>query len=129
MCCARCRSGEFACCGPIATTRSNSISMLELWTLSMSSTLLRLGLWTVIVVLAAYVLHESFEDQPLGEMIPVAMLGKALTVGGILIVAGVVLRIFEKGSKVVVKNRCAVCRTPIVHGAIYCREHLRTVLT
>ena len=95
----------------------------------MSSTVLRLGLWTVIIVLAAYVLHESFEDQPLGEMIPVAMLGKALVVGGILIVAGVVLRIFEKGSKAVVKNRCAVCRTPIPHGAIYCREHLRTVLT
>lgn len=95
----------------------------------MSSTILRLGLWTVILVLVAYVLHESFEDQQIGEMIPVAMLGKALTVGFILIVAGIVLRIFEKGSKAVVKNRCAVCRTAIPHGAIYCREHLRTVLT
>jgi predicted nucleic acid-binding Zn ribbon protein len=83
----------------------------------------------VILVLAAYVLHESFEEQPLAEMIPIAMLGKALTLGGVLVIAGVVLRFFEKSAKVVVKNRCAVCRTPIPHGAIYCREHLRTVLT
>jgi hypothetical protein len=95
----------------------------------MSSTVLRLGLWIVIIVLAAYVIHESFEEQPVAEMIPMAMLGKALTLGGILIVAGVVLRIFEKGAKKVVKNRCAVCRTPVTPGAIYCREHLRNVLS
>jgi len=95
----------------------------------MSSTVLRLGLWIVIIVLAAYVIHESFEDQPAAEMIPMAMLGKALILGGILVVAGVVLRMFEKGARVVVKNRCAVCRAPVPHGAIYCREHLRTVLS
>lgn len=95
----------------------------------MSSTLLRLGLWTVIIVLAAYVLHESFEDQPLAEMIPVAMLGKVLIVGIAATIIGAVVRMFEKGAKVVAKNRCAVCRTPIAHGAIYCREHLRTVLS
>jgi len=95
----------------------------------MSSTVLRLGLWIVIVVLAAYVLHESFEDQPLADMIPMEMLGKALVLGGILVVTGIVLRMFEKGAKVVAKNRCAVCRTPIPHGAIYCREHLRSVLS
>src|SRR5881398_1464392 len=95
----------------------------------MSSTILRLGLWTVIIVLAAYVIHESFEDQPVAEMIPMGMLEKALVVGGILVVIGAVLRVFEKGAKVVSKNRCAVCRTPIPHGAIYCREHLRTVLS
>ena len=94
----------------------------------MSSTILRLGLWTVIIVLAAYVIHESFEDQPLAEMIPMAMLEKALVVGGILVVIGIVLRVFEKGAKAVSKNRCAVCKTPIPHGAIYCRAHLRAVL-
>ena len=95
----------------------------------MSSTVLRLGLWIVIVVLAAYVLHESFEDQPLADMIPMDMLGKALVLGGILVISGIVLRMFEKGAKVVAKNRCAVCRAPIPHGAIYCREHLRSVLS
>jgi predicted nucleic acid-binding Zn ribbon protein len=95
----------------------------------MSSTVLRLGLWIIILVLAAYVVHESLEDQPIAEMIPIAMLGKALTLGGILVIAGIVLRMFEKGAKAVAKNRCAVCRAPIPHGAIYCREHLRTVLS
>jgi len=83
----------------------------------------------VIIVLAAYVLHESFEDQPVAEMIPVAMLGKVLIVGIVVTIIGAVLRVFEKGAKAVSKNRCAVCRTPIPHGAIYCREHLRTVLS
>jgi len=95
----------------------------------MSSTVLRLGLWIVIIVLAAYVLHESFEEQPLADLIPMEMLGKALALGGILVIAGIVLRMFEKGSKVVSKNRCAMCRTPVPHGAIYCREHLRSVLS
>ena len=95
----------------------------------MSSTVLRLGLWITIIVLAAYVIHESFEDQPLAEMIPMPLLGKALILGAGLVIVGIVLRIFEKGAKAVVKNRCAVCRTPIAHGAIYCREHLRTVLS
>jgi predicted nucleic acid-binding Zn ribbon protein len=95
----------------------------------MSATLLRLGLWIMIIVLAAYVIHESFEEQPLAEMIPMPLLGKALALGAILVVAGVIVRMFEKTAKVVVKNRCAVCRTPIPHGAIYCREHLRTVLS
>jgi hypothetical protein len=95
----------------------------------MSSTVLRLGLWIVIIVLSAYVIHESFEEQPVAEMIPIAMLGKALTLGIGLIGAGILLRIFEKGAKKVVKNRCAVCRTPVPPGAIYCREHLRNVLS
>jgi hypothetical protein len=94
----------------------------------MSSTLLRLGLWILVIVLALYVIHESFEDQPVAEYIPINMMGKALVVGAILLVAGIVLRIFEKGAKAVVKNRCRVCRTPIPSGAIYCRAHLRTIL-
>ena|ERR1043165_7218109 len=94
----------------------------------MSSTVLRLGLWILIVVLALYVLHESFEESPIAEMIPIPLMSKALALGAILIVAGIILRMFEKSARVVVKNRCAKCRTPIPHGAIYCREHLRNIL-
>ena len=94
----------------------------------MSSTILRLGLWILIIILALYVVHESFEDSPVSEMVPLEMLQKALVVGGLLIIAGIILRIFEKGAKVVVKNRCAVCRTPIPKGAMYCRAHLRRIL-
>ena len=94
----------------------------------MASTLLRLGLWLLVIVLSLYVVHETFEESPLVEYIPMNMLQNALFLGGLLLAAGVVLRIFEKGAKAVVKNRCAVCRTAIPPGAIYCRAHLRAVL-
>ena len=85
----------------------------------MSTTLLRLGLWTVILVLVLYVLATTYPDQPWAELIPMLMLQQALTVGGILVAAGVVMRILGKGAnKVVAKNRCRV----------YCREHLRSII-
>jgi predicted nucleic acid-binding Zn ribbon protein len=94
----------------------------------MSSTLLRSGLWIVIIVLALYVLHESFEGLPVGEFFETGLMQKALALGVLLLVGGVVTRMFEKGAKVVSKNRCIVCKTPIPSGAIYCRQHLRSVL-
>jgi hypothetical protein len=94
----------------------------------MASTILRLGLWTLIIVLSLYVVHETFEDSPVAEYVPIGMLSTALGVGAALLVLGIILRIFEKGAKAVVKHRCAVCRTPIPSGAIFCRAHLRTIL-
>ncbi|HWS73276.1 MAG TPA: hypothetical protein VN605_14270 [Thermoanaerobaculia bacterium] len=94
----------------------------------MSSTLLRAGLWIVILVLAAWVMHESFEETAAAEYFAPAMLQKALVLGGLLVVAGIGLRMFEKTAKVVKHNRCAVCKKAIAPGAIYCRAHLRNVL-
>jgi predicted nucleic acid-binding Zn ribbon protein len=94
----------------------------------MSSTLLRLGLWVGILVLALYVVHETYHESTIAEMIPIGMLQKALGLAGVLLAAGVVARMFEKTSKVVSKNRCRVCGTAVPPGAIYCRAHLRTVL-
>ena len=94
----------------------------------MSSTLLRLGLWVTLLAIVAYVLHETFSDQEIVQLLGVAMIQKALILGGILVAVGLISRLFEKGTKAVVKNRCAVCKTPIPHGAIYCRAHLRAVL-
>jgi hypothetical protein len=94
----------------------------------MSNTLLRLGLWTAILVLALYVIAESYPDQPLAELIPTAMLYQALVVAAALIAAGITMRILGKGADVVRKNRCQVCRTPVPSGAIYCRAHLRSIL-
>lgn len=95
----------------------------------MSSTLLRLGLWTTLITVVLYVLHETYEGMPAAYFFATPMLQKVLVVGLVLIVAGVIARLFEKGaSKVAVKNRCVVCRAPIVKGAIYCRNHLRSVL-
>lgn len=95
----------------------------------MSSTVLRLGLWTLILVLGLYVIHETYHEEHWAEMIPMRMLQQALVVSGILIVAGVVLRVFDKGARAVNRNRCRVCRTVIPAGAMFCREHLRGILS
>jgi predicted nucleic acid-binding Zn ribbon protein len=94
----------------------------------MSSTLLRLGLWIVLLVVALYVLQQTFEEAPFVDFFAPAMLQKALALGGLLVIAGIVMRLLERGVKVVARNRCIVCKTPIDHGAIYCRQHLRSVL-
>ena len=94
----------------------------------MSTTILRLGLWTLILVLALYVLASTYGSEQWAELIPMAMLQQALLVAGALIVLGLVLRVLGKGADVVKKNRCQVCRTPVPPGAIYCRAHLRAVL-
>lgn len=94
----------------------------------MSTTILRLGLWTLIIVLALYVLASTYHSEPWAELIPMPMLQQALVVAGALIVIGIVLTLLGKGADAVKKNRCQVCRTPIPPGAIYCRAHLRTIL-
>jgi predicted nucleic acid-binding Zn ribbon protein len=94
----------------------------------MSTTLLRLGLWTLILVMAVYVLATTYEEEPWAEMIPMEMLQQALIVAGAVIVLGLVARMFDKSVKVVTKNRCRVCRTPIPSGALFCRAHLRSII-
>ena len=94
----------------------------------MSTTLLRLGLWTLILVLALYVLATTYAEQPWAELIPMPMLQQALVVAGAVLILGIVARVFDKGAKVVTKNRCRTCRTPIAPGALFCREHLRSIL-
>ena len=95
----------------------------------MSTTVLRLGLWIILLVVVLYVLQQTYEDAPFVDFFAPAMLQKALALGGILVVSGIVLRLLERGAKVVTKTRCVVCKTPIEHGAIYCRQHLRRVLS
>lgn len=95
----------------------------------MATTLMRLGLWTLIFVLSLYVLAITFDDAPFARFIPMWLLGQGLVVAGALIAASFVARVLGKGARVVTRNRCRVCRTPIVQGAIYCREHLRTILS
>ena len=94
----------------------------------MSATLLRAGLWVVLIVIVLYVVQQTFDEGPLADYVTSPMLQKVLVLGVITAAAGIVLRMLEKGAKVVTKNRCAVCRTPVPSGAIYCRAHLRSVL-
>lgn len=94
----------------------------------MSNTLLRLGLWILILVLALYVLESTYSGEPWTELIPLPMLVQAMALAVVLIIAGVILRVLGVGARAVSKNRCRVCRTPIPPGAIYCRAHLRSIL-
>lgn len=82
-----------------------------------------------MITIVLYVLRETYEGMPAAEFFATPMLQKALILGVVLVVAGIITRLFEKGAKkIVVKNRCVICRTPVGQGAIYCREHLRSVL-
>ena len=94
----------------------------------MSSTLLRLGLWTLVLIMLLFVIKATYSESSLGELIPAPMLQQALVLSGLLVLAGVIARMFEKGKKAVIKHRCRDCSKPIPPGAIYCREHLRNVL-
>lgn len=94
----------------------------------MSATLLRLGLWVMILALAMYVIDETYPDEPIGDIISTTMLTQVLAVAACAIAAGFILRILGIGASAVTKNRCRVCRTPVPHGAIYCRAHLRNIL-
>lgn len=95
----------------------------------MSTTVLRAGLWTIVLVLVLYILATTYADQPFAELLPIPMLQQGLILGVLLVVAGIVLRVLGVGAKVVTKNRCRVCRTPIASGALYCRAHLREILS
>lgn len=94
----------------------------------MHAILLRLGLWTLILVLGLYVLRESNSDQSWAHLISGEMLVQALMLSGALVLAGIVAKVLGKGATAMSKNRCTVCRKPVPQGAIYCREHLRSIL-
>lgn len=96
----------------------------------MSSLLLRFGLYTLMAVLALYVIAATAPDSAVANFIESdeLLIHKTVALSVVLIVAGVVVRLFESGAKSVGKNRCRVCRTGIPPGAIYCREHLRSIL-
>src|SRR5688500_15105476 len=94
----------------------------------MSSILLRLGLWTLVLVLTLYVVKETYSEAPLAEMIPAAMLTQAIILSALVVIAGLIAKAVEKGKKAVSKTRCKVCGKPVPTGGIYCREHLRTML-
>lgn len=84
----------------------------------------------MIVTIIAFIFDSHFDETPLGQLITPALLQDMLMFSGALIVIGIVLAIVDKTTHRVAagKNRCRVCGTSVPHGAIYCRQHLRSVL-
>jgi hypothetical protein len=77
-----------------------------------------------------FVIRESYSEAPFAELIPQKMLEQSMVVSALLVVTGVALKMFEKGSRAVStsRNRCKECGKQVSAGAIYCREHLRNML-
>jgi len=96
----------------------------------MSSTVLRFGLWLTILTLVAFIFDSNFDETPLGQLITPTLLQHMFIFSGALVVIGVVLTVLEKATRKVGvgKNKCRVCGVAVPQGAIYCREHLRTIL-
>lgn len=94
----------------------------------MSVTLLRTGLWIVLISFALYVVHESYPDTALGAFTSSDMLMKGAVVGVIAGLAGFIMSFFRKRDPKPARGRCSVCRRPIIKGEIYCREHLRRII-
>lgn len=82
----------------------------------------------MVLVLALYVVQATYAGQPFADLIPTPMLQQALVLAILVVLAGIVAKAVEKGQRAVSKNRCKVCSKPIPAGAIYCREHLRSML-
>lgn len=93
----------------------------------MSSTFLRLGLWLLVLVMAAYILKETFYEFPLYEIIEDDLLLLILKMAGGIIVIGIALRFFERLSPGA-RSKCAECGAKVTGNAIYCRLHLNQVL-
>src|SRR4051812_16342657 len=94
----------------------------------MSGTLLRFGLWIVLIVLALYVLRETYSESPAQEYLSPGLLQKAGAFGLALIAAGAIASMFEKTASVVLKKRCQVCHRSVSPGELFCRQHLRSIL-
>ncbi len=94
----------------------------------MSTTLLRFGLWIVLLVLGAYVLRETFAEAPETEYLAMPFLQKVGGFGLLLIAVGAGLGFAEKLIRKARKSRCSVCRKPVFKGELYCRPHLRQVI-
>jgi predicted nucleic acid-binding Zn ribbon protein len=96
----------------------------------MSNTVLRLGFWILIASLVVYVVDTSFSNSPFAGLISLELITDVLMLSGLLIVIGVVLKIFDKNAvkATMHKNKCRVCGTAVPQGQIYCRPHLRGML-
>lgn len=94
----------------------------------MSAILTRFGLYTILVVLAVFVLRENVDGIPYTEFLTDTLLVQVGLAGVVMVVAGIVLGPFERLQSKTSRKKCVVCRAPVIVGKLYCRTHLREIL-
>ncbi len=96
---------------------------------TMSSTLIRLGLYGILVMLAVFVAGQALE-LPYAEYLTSAHLGQVGVACLAIIAVGFVFRIGETVRRKTKKGkgRCIICKRPVLVGDKYCREHLREMI-
>ena len=93
----------------------------------MSAILIRFGLYTILLLLAVFVLREQL-DMPREEMLTDALLVQVAIAAVVMLIAGFVMRLFEKATTKRPKGRCIVCKRKVLTGPTYCRDHLRELV-
>lgn len=92
----------------------------------MSMIFIRLGFWSLVVVVVAYVFAETLPESPLAEMITGDLLALATKIAFGIIGLGLLVGLAEKlwGLR---RHKCKTCGRTIPSTQLYCRLHLNAV--
>ncbi|HUP64443.1 MAG TPA: hypothetical protein VM557_04090 [Thermoanaerobaculia bacterium] len=93
----------------------------------MSAILIRFGLYTILLLLAVFVLREQV-NLPKEELLTDALLVQAAIAAVVMLIAGFVMKLFEKAATKLPKGRCIICKRKVLSGQTYCRDHLRELV-
>lgn len=94
----------------------------------MSAILTRFGLYTILIVLAVFVLRENVDGIPYTEFLTDTLLVQVGLAGVVMVVAGIVIGPLERLQTKTSRKKCVVCRAPVIVGKMYCRTHLREII-
>ncbi|MBW3671323.1 MAG: hypothetical protein KY432_06580 [Acidobacteria bacterium] len=93
----------------------------------MSMIILRLGLWSLVFILVAYVFTETSPESPVAEIVTEQLLYLLARVAVALVALGLIIGTAEKMWKGR-PHKCKTCGQRIPSTALYCRLHLNEVL-
>lgn len=94
----------------------------------MSAILTRFGLYTILLVLAVFVLRENVDGIPYTDFLTDTLLVQVGLAGVVMVLVGIILGPFERLQAKGSRKKCVVCRAPVIVGKLYCRTHLRELL-
>jgi len=96
---------------------------------AMFPALMRIGLWTVLIVLLVALAREGLLDEDSDLAVASGpMIEMGLMAGGMMTVTGAIMYVLQRLFGSPPKGRCASCRRTVPKGDIYCRIHLRQIV-